>query len=73
MTDDTKTYHVFTRRAWKANPSWPQGWEPCGGAEKTTVATGVSLEEAKRICAEGNADLQPSSVHGQTYHEFESE
>jgi hypothetical protein len=66
------TYHVFTRCAWKSNPSYPQGWEPFGGAEKTTVATGVDLAEAKRLCAEGNEGLD-RSIHGQTFHEFEAE
>lgn len=66
------TYHVFKRCAWKPNPSYPQGWEPFGGADKETVARGVSLAEAKRACNEANEGLD-RSVHGQTFHEFEQE
>jgi hypothetical protein len=70
--DEAPTYHVFKRCSWKANPKYPGGWEPYGGADKETVAEGVDLAEAKRICAEGNEGLD-SSVPGQTYHEFERE
>jgi hypothetical protein len=70
---DEQTYHVFRRCAWKPNPKFPQGWEPFGGAPKETVATGVSLQEARRICAEENEGKERPGPHGQTFTEYESE
>lgn len=64
------TYRVFTRRPWKRNPKFPQGWEPHGGARKTTVEKAVTLEQAKRLCKAGNAG-KPRKP-GQTWYEFES-
>jgi hypothetical protein len=69
---EEKTYHVFTRCPWQKNPSWPQGWEPLGGAEKTTIETGVSRERALEICKEGNEGKNRGQP-GETWFEFESE
>jgi hypothetical protein len=65
-------YVVFTRCPWQRNDRYPQGWEPMGGAPKTFVADGLTFEEAREMCTEGNAD-NVSGVHGQTYHEFMTE
>jgi hypothetical protein len=65
------TYRVFTRRPWRRNAAWPGGWEPFGGARKTTLERGLSLEEAKRRCAEGNKNVKREP--GARFHEFESE
>jgi hypothetical protein len=67
-----ETYRVFKRRPWKRNKSWPNGWEPHGGARKTTVRWGCSVEEARRICKEGNGDVVRGKP-GQMFHEFERE
>lgn len=67
-----QTYRVFKRRPWKRNKAWPQGWEPDGGACKTTVQSGVGIETARRICQEGNQH-NVSGKHGQMYYEFEAE
>lgn len=68
-------YNVFKRRPWKKNPAWPGGWEPEGGARKTTVRRGVDLETARAICAEGNANIKRdksgSIKPGQMFYEFE--
>lgn len=65
-------YHVFKRRPWKRNKAWPCGWEPHGAARKTTVRRGASLQEARRICAEGNQNIVRGKP-GQMYYEFETE
>ena len=63
-------YNVFKRRPWKKLGFGTRTWVPDGGARKTSVAKGVSLDEAKRICAEGNAGKDRSKP-GQIYYEFE--
>lgn len=47
----TQKYRVFKRRPWRRTP---RGWEAYGGARKTTVENNLTLDEARRCCAEGN-------------------
>ena len=67
-----ETYFVFKRRPWRRNKQWPGGWEPFGGARKTAVRKGVSLEQAQEICREGNANIERGKP-GQMFYEFERE
>jgi hypothetical protein len=67
------TYRVFKRAAWKRNPSYPGGWEPYVG-RALTVKTGLTLEEARRLCREGPANKalrEGREYRGLTFYEFD--
>jgi len=66
-----ETYRVFKRRPWKRNKSWPQGWEPFGGARKRTIEHGLTYAEALRTCENRNAGKVRAP--GQEFYEFERE
>lgn len=63
------TYRVFKRRPWHKGPP---GWEPNGGARKTTVESGLSYDEAFSLCMRENRDVKRKD-RGQMYYEFERE
>jgi hypothetical protein len=63
-------YRVFKRRPWKRNPSWPGGWEPFGGARKRTVDKDLTIDEARRLCEQGNKNVERKP--GCILYEFES-
>ena len=58
----TENYTVFTRNWWKPNPSWPNGLEPDGNARRTTLATGLTHDEARETCLEYNATHDPGPL-----------
>ena len=60
---------IFKRRAWKRNRDWPDGWEPDGAAQKTTVKYTDDIKEARRICAEHNGQRKSQ---GDQFCEFEN-
>lgn len=51
-------FHVFTRRWWKDNPSWPNGLEPYLG-RKSRLGYVDTEEEARAMCAEYNSTHEP--------------
>lgn len=57
-----ETYTVFVRNWWKHNPSYPDGLEPDGAAEKEILETGLSLEEAREMCREYNDTHDPGKL-----------
>lgn len=62
-------YNVFHRTWWRRNPSWPDGREP-GAGRKTYLRRGVTLEEARQLCAEYNRTHNPGFLSRKA--EFES-
>lgn len=62
--------HVYHRTWWKENPAWPQGLEPCAG-RKTTIDRVETVEEAREICKEWNAEHDPGRLSRKA--EFEDE
>lgn len=56
--EETKTYNVFHRTWWRANPAWPGGREP-GAGERHYLAEDVSYAVARELCAEWNAEHDP--------------
>lgn len=65
------SYRVFVRNWWKRNPAWPKGLEPDGGARKTTLARGLTFEEARERCREYNGTHDPGPLSRKA--EFEEE
>ena len=55
-------YTVFVRNWWKENPAWPNGLEPDSTATKTTLATGLSEKEARKMCKEYNDTHEPGRL-----------
>lgn len=53
-----KVFKVFHRTWWKANPSWPDGREPCIG-KSITVGWAETEDQARAMCAAWNADHKP--------------
>ena len=69
------TYRVFKRRPWRKIAT---GWEPHGGARKSTVARGQSLDQARALCEEGNRENRERAREGYSnvgrmWYEFERE
>ena len=53
------SYRVFARTWWRRNPAWPGGREP-GAGRKTVLHRHVeSIEEARALCRQWNADHAP--------------
>lgn len=50
------SFRIFERTAWRANPSWPDGYEPNAVPmdECPTVAEAETRAEAVEICTEHN-------------------
>ena len=48
---DAPLYNVFVRDWWRNNAGWPNGLEPCAGP-KHYLERGLTLPEARRVCAE---------------------
>lgn len=63
MNDD-KIYTVFKRSA--------TNWEQYGSARKYKIQSGLTYEEAQRVCREFNADRTPAQVRKGTKYEFTS-
>lgn len=64
MTDATR-YRVFRRSA--------RSWSDFGIARKTTIDTNLTIDEARRVCAEYNDNRTPSQIKRGTKLEFESQ
>jgi len=62
-------YDVFVRNWWRANPTWPNGLEPCAGP-KRYIARGLTADEARRVCAEHAKEHPPGRLSRKA--EFES-
>lgn len=58
-----KRYRVFSRSA--------RNFEEFATATKSTVALGVTYEEARRLCAEYNNNRTPEQIERGTKLEFE--
>lgn len=56
------TYRVFVRNWWKLNPAWPNGLEPDSGARKTTIARGMTEEEAQTEARFWNTRHKPGRL-----------
>lgn len=47
-------YRVFSRRPYRG--SIRKGFTPNPGARRTTIRTGLALDEARQLCAQGPAN-----------------
>ena len=59
------TYRVFSRDTWRANPSWPNGYEPNAVPMDTcrTLAEFDTTAEAIEYCDEHNDKWRKHSDH----------
>lgn len=67
------TYCVFRRTPWRRIKG---GYAPNPGARKTVLRRGVSLEEARAMCASGPANMALAAdreYRSLAFHEFEQE
>lgn len=55
-------YNVFVRTWWKKNPSWPNGREPSAGPKRYIRRRVPTIEEARSICKEWNANHDPGPL-----------
>ena len=55
-------YRIFVRTWWRENPSWPNGLEPHPGKQRTIRKNVPTIQEARRICAEWNAQHPPGRL-----------
>lgn len=69
----TDTYRVFRRKPWVKVAN---GYAPNPGARKVTIRKGVTLEEARAMCAGGPANMAREAgceYRHLSFHEFERE
>lgn len=69
----SETYRVFKRNPWRRERGQHV---PNPGARKMTVQRGLSLDDARRLCAQGPANQLRAAgreYRGQTFYEFERE
>ena len=67
----TDTYRVFSRNPWRKVGKGQ--FVPNPGARRITIATGVTLEEARRLCADGPANMLRAAgkeYRHKPFHEF---
>lgn len=70
----TETYKVFSRNPWRRVGKGQ--FVPNHCARCKTLATGVTLEEARRMCATGPANMLRAAgeeYRGKPFHEFTRE
>jgi len=61
-------FEIFKRKAYRKNSDWPYGYEPHGGARKTTIKVVESESEAQSICVGHNDNCPETNQVG--YHEW---
>ena len=52
------SYHIFKRKWWRDNSSWPNGLEPWAG-KKTTLDYADTETEARTFCRDWNNKNTP--------------
>lgn len=67
------TYRVFSRKPWRRVDG---RYAPNPGARKTTIRRGLTIEEARSLCADGPANIARDAgreYRGLPFYEFERE
>jgi hypothetical protein len=68
-----ETYRVFRRKPWRREGG---RYVPNGGARKSTIRVGCTLEQARALCEEGPANIARDAgreYRGLAFFEFERE
>lgn len=69
-----KTYKVFSRKSWVGDKK--TGFKPAPGGRRITIRTGLSLDEARELCASGPANQARAAgkeYRHLSFYEFEEE
>ena len=67
------TYRVFSRSPWRRERG---AYVPNPGARKTTIRRGLTIDEARALCAQGPANQARDAgreYRGKCFYEFERE
>lgn len=75
MRSTAQSYRVFVRNWWRragaGDHGWPGGLVPNPGARKTTLARGMTEEEAWAMCAEYARTHKPGPLSRKAEYERE--